>query len=111
MSPTSNDLGLPDSAIRLAAAVHRFRTPKIPDTRLSKQLSYAKSFNMASNEPKTRQVMLWADTCRTCLMEVTQSKYLSYSRVGQEAKRYIPVVYQILLSCKLQPEEAQLDGM
>jgi hypothetical protein len=111
MSDSADDLGHPDSAIRLASCVHRFRVPRMPDTRLSKSLSYAKSFNTTGQYPKTRQTMLKADTCRSNLMEALQSKYVSHARVVQEAKRYVPLVHQVLLSCKIQPEGARLDGM
>lgn len=49
------DLGHPDSAIRLASAVHRFRVPKINQDR---NISFARSFYSAGKNPKTRKVVL-----------------------------------------------------
>ena len=49
------DLGHPDSAIRLASAVHRFRVPKINKDR---SISFARSFYSAGKNPKTRKVVL-----------------------------------------------------
>ena len=49
------DLGHPDSAIRLASAVHRFRVPKMNKDR---KLSFAKSFYTSGKHEKTRKMML-----------------------------------------------------
>lgn len=45
----------PDSSIRLASAVHRFKVPMIdPD----QKLSFAKSFRTTGTHPKTKTLML-----------------------------------------------------
>lgn len=56
MSDSDDDaLPHPDSCIRLASAVHRFKVPVIdPDQRLS----FAKSFKTTGTHPKTKTVML-----------------------------------------------------
>ena len=56
MSDSDEDkLPHPDSAIRLASAVHRFKVPIIdPD----QKLSFAKSFKTTGTHPKTKTLML-----------------------------------------------------
>jgi len=53
------NLGHPDSSIRLASAVHRFKVPIIdPDQRLS----FVKSFKTTGTHPKTKTLMLKVNT-------------------------------------------------
>jgi hypothetical protein len=56
MSDSEEDkLPHPDSAIRLASAVHRFKVPIIdPD----QKISFAKSFKTTGTHPKTKNLML-----------------------------------------------------
>ena len=56
MSDSDDDkLPHPDSSIRLASAVHRFKVPMIdPD----QKLSFAKSFRTTGTHPKTKTLML-----------------------------------------------------
>ena len=49
------DLGHPDSSIRLASPVHRFRVPKMNQDR---KVSFARSFHTTGQYEKTRKVML-----------------------------------------------------
>lgn len=51
------DLGHPDSAIRLASAVHRFKMPR-PNT--DRKLSFARSFRTVGSAEKTRRAILQA---------------------------------------------------
>jgi glutamyl/glutaminyl-tRNA synthetase len=51
------DLGHPDSAIRLASAVHRFKMPRPNPER---KLSFAQSFRSAGSSEKTRRAILQA---------------------------------------------------
>jgi len=101
------DLGHPDSAIRLASAVHRFRIPEI-DT-AEKKISFSNSFRTTGTHDKTRRVLLKADEARKSLLEGLQAKKVSFERVVGDARRYTPIIHQILLSCKVQPEVARLD--
>lgn len=100
------DLGHPDSSIRLASAVHRFRVPKMnPD----RSLSFARSFVTTGKHEKTRKVMLKTDDGRKRLMEALSAGVVSHERVVAEARRYQPFIHQVLVSCKFQPEMARLD--
>jgi hypothetical protein len=49
------DLGHPDSAIRLASAVHRFKVPKMNPER---RVSFARSFETCGKHEKTRKTVL-----------------------------------------------------
>jgi len=101
-----NDLSHPDSAIRLASAVHRFKVPKMsPDRRVS----FASSFATTGKHEKTRKVMLKADDNRKKLRDAVLSDRVSHERVVAEARRYQTYIHQILVSCKFQPEMARLD--
>ena len=106
MSDSSNQkLGHPDSAIRLASAVHRFRVPT-----MTKTVSFPRSFKTASScHSNTKSVLLKADLFRQQLMEALEARPLSGERVCNEATKYLPIIDQILLTCKVQPEVARLD--
>lgn len=97
-------LGHPDSAIRLASAVHRFRVPA-----MTKTVSFERSFKTVGKDPRTRSVLLKADANRKQLHEALDARTISGERVCNEAARYLPNIHQILLSCKFQPEVARLD--
>ena len=101
-----NDLSHPDSAIRLASAVHRFRVPKMNGGR---KISFAESFATTGKHEKTRKLMLKADDQRKKLLDAVLSDKVSHERVVAEARRYQPYIHQILVSCKFQPEMARLD--
>jgi hypothetical protein len=100
------DLSHPDSAIRLASAVHRFRVPKMNPVR---SVSFKSSFATTGKHEKTRKVMLKADDHRKKLLGAVLADRMSHERVVAEAKRYQPYIHQILVSCKFQPEMARLD--
>lgn len=100
------DLSHPDSAIRLASAIHRFRVPKMNDSR---RVSFASSFATTGKHEKTRKVMLKADDNRKKLQNAVLADRVSHERVVAEARRYQPYIHQILVSCKFQPEMARLD--
>lgn len=102
--PEKPKLDHPDSCIRLACAVHRFRVPRIV-----KKVRFAKSFSTVGRSDKTRRLMLNADDARDRLEEGLNAKKISSERVISDATRYQPMIHTILLSCKVQPEEARLD--
>jgi hypothetical protein len=142
MSEEDDYLGHPDSCIRLASAVHRFKVPMIdPD----QKLSFAKSFQTTGTHPKTKTLMLkvglknrsednillsfvsclffgshelshcllsllQADDARQKVASALEAQKVSHERVLNDSKRYLPFIHQILLSCKVQPEVARLDG-
>ncbi|GKY95976.1 hypothetical protein MPSEU_000558100 [Mayamaea pseudoterrestris] len=101
---TGPNVDHPDSCIRLACAVHRFKVPK-----MDRQVSFAKSFKTAGQADKTRKLMLNADDVRGRLYDALNAERTSSERVISEAKRFQPIINTILLSCKVQPEEAQLN--
>ena len=103
--PKEVNLDHPDSAIRLACVVHRFRVPKI-----TRKVNFTYSFSSTGKDENTRKVLRTADDYRDQLDEaVNASKKVSGEKVVAEAQQYIPLVNTILLSCKVQPEEARLD--
>ena len=102
--PEGPNLDHPDSAIRLACVVHRFKVP-----RLTRKVSFAKSFATTGRSDKTRKLMLTADDVRNRLQDAVTAQKLSAERVVAEAKRYQPLIHSILLSCKVQPDQARLD--
>mmetsp|Transcript_17599 Transcript_17599/g.19272 ORF Transcript_17599/g.19272 Transcript_17599/m.19272 type:complete len:425 (+) Transcript_17599:71-1345(+) len=101
-----NDLSHPDSAIRLASAVHRFRVPKM---NAGRKISFSDSFATTGKHEKTRKLMLKADDQRKKLLDAVLADKVSHERVVAEAKRYQPYIHKILVSCKFQPEMARLD--
>lgn len=102
MKPPNTDH--PDSAIRLASVVHRFRVPEP-----ARPVRFADSFSTTGRDAKTRKLMLNADDTRLRLTEGCQASKISSERVVGDAKRYQPLIHTILLSCKVQPEQARLD--
>ena len=100
------DLSHPDSAIRLASAIHRFRVPKMNESR---RVCFGNSFATTGKHEKTRKVMLKADDNRKKLKSAVLADRVSHERVVADARRYQPYIHQILVSCKFQPEMARLD--
>jgi hypothetical protein len=98
-----NKLSPPDSCVRLACAVHRFKVPRI-----DRKVDFAKAFKSVGQADKTRKLMLLADDQRERLDDALSGK-LSAERVLAEAKRYQPMIHTILVSCKVQSEQARLD--
>ena len=98
------DLGHPDACIRLASAVHRFKVPKVV-----KQVNFEKAFKTVGTHAKTKTVMKKTDDARKKLDSALLSSNMSGERVYVEATRYIPLIHQVLLTCKVQPEMARLD--
>ena len=50
-----------------------------------------------------------ADGARGRLQDAVTAKTVSAERVTADAKRYQPLIHSILLSCKVQPDQARLD--
>jgi len=104
------DLGHPDSVIRLASAVHRFRCPEMGAGR---KVTYTRSFKTCGSHPKTKALLAKADSSRASLGESLvasrRSSTTDVSSVVRAADEYFPLMSQILLSCKIQPETARLD--
>jgi hypothetical protein len=98
------NLDHPDSAIRLASVVHRFRVPKITFA-----VSFVQSFSTTGRSDKTRKLMRSADDARQRLTDAVTATKVSAERVIADATKYQPLIHSILLSCKVQPEQARLD--
>jgi hypothetical protein len=99
------NLGHPDSAIRLASAVHRFRCPK-----MTQKVCFARSFHtVGSHHATTKDAMRKADEARSRLNNALTSSTVSHERVVTESRKYLPLINQVLLTCKVQPEVARLD--
>ena len=103
--PEVPKLDHPDAAIRLASVVHRFAVPKMSH----RKICFAKSFKTVGQHPKTRKLVLNADDFRKRLQEACDADKISSERVTADARRYIPLIHNILVSCKVQPENARLD--
>lgn len=102
-----NDLlGHPESAVRLASAVYRFNVPGINPCQ---NVSFVSSFRSVGSAEKTRKAMEKADEERQSLLEGLRAKKVSYQRVVDDAQRYILLIQQILISCKVQVETARMD--
>ena len=90
------NLDHPDSAIRLAAVVHRFRVPKMNDNNNNKnnnnrkKVSFKTSFSTAGRHDKT-------DDHRERLRESTAAEKISSERVVNDARRYIPQIHNVLV--------------
>lgn len=97
----------PDSILRLASAVHRFSIPYInPED----QLSFEDSFKSCSkSHQSTLAVMRLADSHRQAIKKSMADQNVSHASLSKALREYIPVINQILLSCKFQPEAARLD--
>lgn len=97
----------PDSILRLASAVHRFSIPYInPED----HLSFEESFKSCSaSHQSTMSVMHQADSRRQEIKKNMADGKLSHPALSQALIEYIPLINQILLSCKFQPEVARLD--
>ena len=99
------NLDHPDSAIRLASVVHRFKVPRVIH-----EVSFSKAFaTTGRSSDSTRKLMRDADDNRKRLADSTTAPKISAERVVADAVRYQPLIHSILLSCKVQPEQARLD--
>ena len=106
-----SDPSHPDETVRLVSVLHRFSCPEISN--LSK-VSFTQAFK-SSGMPhtKTKEVLTDADTARSALsasLLSLKNTSASADTVLYNAKEYIPLIGQILLSCKVQPEAALLDN-
>ena len=95
----------PDETVRLASVLHRFACPEISNvTRVSFAQAF-KSSGMPHNQ--TKAVLTDADTSRSNLsasLLSLRNTSVPADTVLRNAKEYIPLINQILLSCKVQPE-------
>lgn len=97
----------PDCIIRLCSAVHRFSIPYINP---KDQLSFEQSFKSCStNHTSTRAVIAQADERRVTVKKNMVDGKLDHSELSGALVEYLPLINQILLSCKFQAEAARLD--
>jgi len=105
--PDASEPAHPDSILRLSSAVHRFRIPYINP---ADQLSYEESFKTCSSSHRnTTLAMQQADLRRDEIKQAFAAGHLSHATMAETLKEYLPLINQILTSCKFQPEVAQLD--
>lgn len=99
----------PDSAIRLASAVHRFPVPRINNG--LDDLSFERAFRTTGSHPSTKALASQADEARISLSRALAGKgsNVSHQSIINAAQTYIPLIHRIMLSCKFQPEAARLD--
>lgn len=109
-APIGPDLNHPDAMIRLVSAVHRFQCPEMLQAR---KVSFSKSFKTVAVLPSTKELMQKADEARSNLAEnivnSRRKKNTPQIAVVQSTKEYTPFINSILLSCKIQSENARLD--
>lgn len=100
----------PAALTRLTSTVLRFRCPTISST--SAKLSYVKSFKTVGTHETTKKALKNADTNRNYLVKSLSSSKsnVPHKTIVSAAQRYIPDIHQILLTCRVQPENAQLDA-
>ena len=98
----------PDSAIRLACVVHRF---KVPTMSTNRKVKFTTSFATAGRHDKTRRLMREADEHRARLAEGCRADKISSERVVADARRYIPQIHNILVYVRNEIEsERESDG-
>lgn len=102
------DLSHPDSMIRLASTVLRFRCPEINKV---KNLNFVRSFRTVGTHTTTQSVLKQADSSRSYLAKSlsVSGKDTPHRTIVGAAQKYLPFINQILLACKVQPENARLD--
>jgi len=87
--------------------VHRFAIPFINP---KDQISFEASFDSCSkSHSNTIAALQQADNRRREIKAAMASGKVIHSTLSTSLKEYIPVINQILLSCKFQPEVARLD--
>ena len=89
------NLDHPDSMIRIGSVVNYFGVPAIG----SRKVSFRASFATVGQADATRKLIANADDTRTRLAEGLSASKVSAERVVDDAKRYIPLIHSILLSC------------
>lgn len=104
------DLTHPAALTRLTSTVLRFRCPTVSNT--SAKLNFARSFKSVGTHENTQKAFKAADTNRSYLIKSlsTKAREAPHKTIVAAAERYIPSIYQILLTCRVQPESAQLDS-
>lgn len=104
------NLSHPDSTIRLVSAIHRFRCPEMGAL---KKVSYRKAFKTCGSHSKTKALLAKADASRASVGEALivsqRTANENDDSVVRATTEYLPVMGQLLLSCKIQPETARLD--
>jgi len=104
------DLSHPDAMVKLSSTVLRFRCPTIDKTK-GFNISFVKSFKTVGTHATTKSVLEQADSSRSYLRNAlaTEGTDIPHKRIIGAAQKYLPMINQILLACKFQPESARLD--
>lgn len=101
------DLSHPDAMIRLVSTVLRFRIPTVGPA--GRDSSFVNSMRTVGTHEKTQAVLKKADTARKYLVKVVAADPVPHKTTILAAQKYIPLMNQILLTCRVQPEAARLD--
>jgi len=98
----------PDSAIRLASALHCYALPRVED---SSRTSYQRAFKTSGKHAKTSALLRKLDETRVslcCALTGAKGK-IDGGIAANAADEYLPCIRQLLLSCEVQPDGAMLD--
>lgn len=94
----------PPSIVRLVSVIYRFNVPRI-----TRMVSFVKSFKTVGSASQTRALMSNADDARNNLYRSCETTATSSERVIEDAGKYHPLIKAVLVSCSVQPEQARLD--
>mmetsp|Transcript_17193 Transcript_17193/g.16642 ORF Transcript_17193/g.16642 Transcript_17193/m.16642 type:complete len:437 (-) Transcript_17193:62-1372(-) len=97
----------PDALIRIVSTVLRFKVPKVGEE--GQKLCFANSLRSVGSNPKTQAVLKKADLARKYMITALSADPIPHKTTISAAQKYIPLMNQILLSCRVQPEAARLD--
>jgi BRO1-like domain len=105
MTDTTNFDTTPASLVRLASVVYRFRVPTP-----TKKICFVKAFKTVGTATATQTLLQNADLARDNLSAACdQQSTVPTSRIIDDCIRYHPFIHTILVSCKVQPDQARLD--
>eukprot|EP00957_Ditylum_brightwellii_P045855 3478805-Ditylum_brightwellii.AAC.1 len=105
-----SDQRYPDAIIKLATAIYKFPCPEIS---AKKKLCYEESFKTVGSHLRTVAMMQKADAQREVLTQALKAcnqSTMTHDNAINAAETYLPRINQVILSCKVQPEMARLDG-
>jgi len=94
----------PDSAVRLASALHRFSCPELITGNLSFRDHFCKTPDALD---LTRRADYKRKLLSRALTDVGLGDPVSHQSIVSAAQQYIPLIHQILLSCRNLPESAR----
>lgn len=107
--PVGPDLSHPDSLIRITSTVLRFKCPKI--SARAKKVNFRNAFRTVGTHPTTQAVLKTANSTRDYLYKSldTGKTNVPHKTIVNAAQKYITPIHQLLIACRVQPENARLD--